>query len=131
MTYKRVIPRDLFNEASLLKMLGVLYLRTEGDERVELRHLDVAHPEFVIEQDQADGSISVFNIRLFINGWHCPLYRPLNSRDSWPLWLKSPHDPNFEDIKVFAEDIGEYLADEDKGQLSEEFRRLVDETVGI
>lgn len=43
MTYRRVIPRDLFNEADLLKCLGRLYI--DGGDRVEFEEFRVFDDE--------------------------------------------------------------------------------------
>lgn len=59
MNYNRVLPRDLFNEAKLLKNLGRLILDVED-------HMDpvscllisrITTKNFIIRQDQSDGSI--------------------------------------------------------------------------
>jgi len=100
MSYKRVIPRDLFNEASLLKCYGRIYLNLETADLpdVELEHNGGA---FDVQQDLGSGGLSVANCLLKVRGRVCRLYRPLNSRDDWPLYLA---DENDEEIEVFAED---------------------------
>jgi hypothetical protein len=92
MTYRRVIPRDLFNEANLLKCMGRLALLRE-----HMLAEDVA--EFRIEQDESDGSISVVNLPLWLKAKTYRLFRPLNSRAPWPLYLTYGDD----DIAVFDE----------------------------
>lgn len=84
MTYTRVCPRDLFNEANLLKCLGQLYLMTEGMPGCSWADPQPGEP-FVIDQDDADGSLSVANATLLIDGERCVFRRPLNDRDPWPL----------------------------------------------
>lgn len=117
MSYQRVIPRDLFNEASLLKCLGKLWIRTEGRETVAWRQTGDA---FDIQQDDGDGSIGVANLIVSIKGTPYRLYRPLNSRAPWPLWVTNPADPNFEDFEVLE------AADEgDDAYLSEEMLHLI------
>lgn len=87
-TYLRVVPRDFFNEAKLLKCLG----------RLELLILDNAKPArdfkitsefdneaFNIVQDPNSGSISVSNYRVFVNGEELFLSTSLNSKDNYPL----------------------------------------------
>jgi hypothetical protein len=61
--YNRVIPRDLFNEAKLLKCLGQLCLLID---KGQCPGLSVVQPPcdnnaFRILQDQSDGSIYVSN----------------------------------------------------------------------
>lgn len=101
--YRRVIPRDLFNEGNLLKCYGQLYIELE---RMRLEHLLVQRSEagpFVIQQSQDDGSLSITNVTLIAHGRPCLLYRPLNSRAPYPLWLLSP-DGATDDVCVFKDD---------------------------
>jgi len=100
MSYRRVIPRDLFNEANLLKCYGQLYLNLEtaGLSAVELVHDDRA---FEVQQDDSSGGIYLANVVLRVRGQACRLHRPLNSREAWPLYLT---DENDEEIAVFADD---------------------------
>lgn len=86
MTYCRVVPRDLFNEASLLKCLGRLYIVTEGPGGVTLTEPDGSEP-FIIEQNPATGGIVCANVIPIIRGERCVVERPLNSREPWPLYL--------------------------------------------
>jgi hypothetical protein len=116
MTYRRVIPRDLFNEANLLKCLGRLSLLLLDHPiygRAEFRHNG---EPFLIEQDEADGSISVPSLRFLIDGEPVHLSRPLNSRDSWPLWAQVGED----EVQVFDED----------GKLTPEFASLIKRELG-
>lgn len=110
MAYTRVIPRDLFNEGNLLKCMGQLYLKLDapGTSRAVLDH---EGGPFVIEQSPYDGSISVVNVNLSIDGEPVRLYRPLNSRETYPLW--------------FACDIDEDEVFTTSGELSLEFKRVI------
>lgn len=102
MTYRREIPRDLFNEASLLKCLGRLWIETEQFiPRVRIIHTG---NDFHIAQDEADGSIRCGNVCLIINGRTYDHRRPLNARDSWPLYIWPRADPDAEEIEVFTDD---------------------------
>jgi hypothetical protein len=100
MSYRRVIPRDLFNEASLLKCYGRLFinLETAGLKDVELNHDGEA---FDVRQDASSGGLFVANVVLKVAGKPCRLHRPLNSRDQWPLYLTDDDD---EELSVFNED---------------------------
>ncbi len=40
----------------------------------------------------------------YIAGRSYQLSRPLNSRQSWPLWMSDPDNLDFESIEVFNED---------------------------
>jgi len=115
MSYIRVIPRDLFNEADLLKCLGRLWIlldetrghdATVGDASGE--HDGTA---FDIVQDESDGSIYVANVPFRIGRSEYTLFRPLNARSPWPLYIHH----NFNDIRVFDED----------GKLSGQFQALI------
>lgn len=103
MSYRRVLPRDLFNEANLLKCLGRLWLLVDGHGPAA--QFDVEDVEsFDIRQDPNDGSIFVANLPFSISGRRVHLSRPLNSREPWPLYLSVPDDPTFEVIPVFDDD---------------------------
>ena len=100
MTYLRVIPRDLFNEANLLKCYGRIYLNLETANipEAELEHDGDA---FAVEQNENSGGLYMSNVTLKVRGITCRLERPLNSRASWPLFLI---DENDEEMAVFNED---------------------------
>jgi hypothetical protein len=100
MPYKRVIPRDLFNEANLLKCCGRIYinLETANLPHVELEHNGAA---FDVQQDFGSGDIYVANIRLMVSGKGYRLCRPMNSREAWPLYVLAEDD---EQIEVFTDD---------------------------
>ena len=100
MTYKRVIPRDLFNEANLLKCYGRLFINLETAclSGVELDHDGRA---FDVQQDPSSGGLFVSNVVLKVAGKPCRLHRPLNSREPWPLYLTDDAD---EEFAVFNED---------------------------
>lgn len=87
MSYQRVIPRDLFNEAKLLKCLGQLSLLVENGVLQSLRvELDEVYDGFDVEQDENDGSIYCPGIDVvFGDGVEIYVYSPLNSRSSYPL----------------------------------------------
>lgn len=104
MSYHRVIPRDLFNEANLLKCLGHLYVELEKAGK-HLARLYFKHPDrFNVDQNPADGSISATNVHFLIAGKPYLLYRPLNSRRKWPLYAQL--DRWDEPIEVFNEEDG-------------------------
>lgn len=92
MSYTRIIPRDLFNEANLLNGLGKLVVLIESAEnghklRVELE--DNAFEGFLIEMDQTDGSIFARNVAATICDEPIALFVPLNSRTPCPLHYKT------------------------------------------
>lgn len=82
----RVLPRDAFNDANLLKCVGQLTLLIE-DGLINLRYEYDGEP-FDIVQDESDGSTCVYNITFFTSdGRPIRHSRPMNSRDAWPLML--------------------------------------------
>lgn len=103
MSYIRVIPRDLFNEGDLLKCIGQLYIETAKYPHVEIfQHDDEMNAGFRIEQNPDDGSIFVSNIVIYVTGRAMAHYRPLNSREKYPLYLVSMESDI--EIKVFNND---------------------------
>jgi hypothetical protein len=104
--YLRVIPRDLFNEASLLKCYGqlALYLLDKGVPAETASFLEHTRGGFQVAQDENSGAIYVHNLPLLIGGRAFRLIRPLNSREPWPLYVEAFDDPDFDVIAVFNED---------------------------
>lgn len=122
MTYKRVIPRDLFNEANLLKCYGALWIALDNarGHTAKLGELNPVDPSddysgdaFEIEMDAGTGSISVANIPFTIAGLSYKLSRPLNSRDPYPLYCADEFD------------MHEWSVFNDDGTLSAEFLDLI------
>ncbi len=106
MAYKRVIPRDLFNEAKLLKCLGMIALIAHEKglpNSWTLEHRN-GWEAFTIQQDNSDGSLYCGNVFLR----HTPTAKtllfntPLNSREPHPLYIIRQSDD--EVIEVFAMD---------------------------
>lgn len=118
MSYIRVLPRDLFNEANLLKCLGQLWLLLDGKDGPVKFETEAVEEGFWILQDPADGSTYVSNVEVSVRGKRAHLSRPLNSRNPWPLYLSLPKDPSFDPIAVFN----------DVGDLSEDMLRLMGES---
>ena len=109
MGYQRTLPRDLFNEANLLKCLGRLWmlLKEYAPPGFQIAH-DWPTAGFQIHQDPSDGSIYCSNIKIgnALTRWVVP-FRPLNSRDQWPLFIADGDD----EIEVF----------DSEGNLTDEF----------
>lgn len=101
MSYIRVIPRDLFNESNLLKCYGKLYLELEilNLPGVRLEHDGEA---FDIDLDPNDGSLFFENVRLWVRDEPQIMFRPMNSREPWPLYLDGTEAP--EPVAVFNQD---------------------------
>jgi hypothetical protein len=112
MSYRRVMPRDLFNEASLLKCYGqlALLLHERPIDGVDLQHDGGA---FEPVQSTADGSLTLWpSVKLMARGGHLQLHRPLNSREPWPLYATDAEDSEW---SVFTDD----------GQFTDGFRMLL------
>ena len=121
MNYRRVIPRDLFNEAKLLKCLGLLSLRVHENAGPICDRLNIVLEDelsgFKIMQ-HIDGSIGCINFFLFNNnGTPVFLSTPLNSKLNYPLL--------FETLS-FGEQICEFVFN-DEGEFTEDFlKTLID-----
>lgn len=114
MAYVRVLPRDLFNEADLLKCIGRLWIELDRIGCTKARIVEEDLPSFVVDQDDSDGSIYVSNLTFEVDGVAHRLRRPLNARGSHPLVDMGPDD-DFDPIRVFDDD----------GSLSESFRTSI------
>ena len=89
--YKRVVPRDLFNEANLLKCIGQLVLLIE-DGKLPWMSYHHDGEAFVIMQNESSGALYVGNVEFFASNQTLTMERPLNSRESWPLLLETDTD---------------------------------------
>lgn len=111
--YTRVLPRDLFNEAALLKCLGRLALYVTDGLCQPLSLSDMPQATgFEVLQDLCDGSIYCPGVLFWVGDCRLDFVSPLNSRRPWPLLLRQPPQ---DDVQVFG----------DHGQLSAEFRQLL------
>jgi len=83
-----------------LKCYARLYinLETANASGIELDH---DGSPFDVQQDETSGSIFIANVTLKAKGHAYKLWRPLNSRAAWPLYLVTEED---EDIAVFNDD---------------------------
>ena len=114
MTYRRVIPRDLFNEANLLKNLGRLYLNLEtlNLERVNLDYYGEGSTEGFDIHRTVDGDIYADNITLHIHGIPHTILRPLNSRRPYPVYVIKLDQSTlevFNDDGTFHKEFLDYL----------------------
>jgi hypothetical protein len=104
--YLRVIPRDLFNEAKLLRGLGKIALMIHDNNLpyVTCNHED-ERAGFKIVQNPSDGSISVSNLHFFDNnGTPIYFYHPLNSKERETLMMDYQDETYF----CFSDD-GKFL----------------------
>lgn len=113
MTYTRVIPRDLFNEANLLKCYGQIYINLER-MNVDARLIE-PDGAFRIEQNDATGGTWVTNVPFIVRGERVELERPLNSREPFPLYATTRDDAEycvFNDDGSFTDEFTAFLIGE-------------------
>lgn len=114
MSYTRVIPRDLFNEANLLKCYGQLELMID---KLNIPGVAIEYDgeAFDVQQNPTDGALSLFNISLlkgeegypYLNSRSLYFFRPLNSREPWPLYTHIPDEnDDWQEVAVFNADGG-------------------------
>lgn len=112
MSYTRVIPRDLFNEAKLLKCLGQLALLIHdgkaGNLKVKHRRPDKG---FVVHQDPSSGGLYCYNLRFTLNKVEVEVATNYNSKAPYPLGY------------CFNDEYGEVFNDD--GSFTDEFKALV------
>lgn len=101
--YQREMPRDLFNEAKLLKCLGqllLLYVDQHLADGCKFVHTET-QSGFLIGQNPGDGSIGCANLHMWYieevgDGkkirTYVELSTPLNSRDPYPLLFSAYGD---------------------------------------
>lgn len=98
-TYVRVVPRDLFNEAKLLKCLGKISISIHNDKIKAEQELEMPDYGFIIVQNDS-GDISCENYHVYKDGLELYFFTPLNSRLPWPLVLQIDDEL----IDVFEDD---------------------------
>lgn len=108
-TYQRVIPRDLFNEAKLLKCLGRLTLNIHNGG---IPGLSFDHDGQPFEIDiYPYNALYVKNIQFFYKDVRIFFQTTYNSKSNYPLYLA------FENC--------EYLVFEEDGNYSDEFIEIL------
>lgn len=120
MSYSRVVPRDLFNEAKLLKCLGQLALHIHNaDMGDNENYLSVRHDggEFRIGQRASCGGLYVYSGLTFrVRSIVLELYTTYNSKDAFPLLCYTEDG----EIEVFTE----------QGLFTDEFMTHLDKLQG-
>lgn len=113
--YRRVIPRDLFNESKLLKCMGrVVLLHHEGIDKglLVIQHKN-PNRGFDIVQDTSSGILYVRNLTVHLNdGRRIMMGTLYNSKDEYPL-----------EYNVMDEEYGSVLKED--GSFSDEFKTLI------
>lgn len=111
--YKRVIPRDFFNESMLLKCLGklcVAYLHTDEINGLKIEFEEPGEP-FNIVLDQNANKLIVTNYKISVNGTVCMFGTEYNSRTNLPLFcmIENMEIPVFKENGEFDEEFIEYF----------------------
>lgn len=109
--YLRVIPRDFFNEAKLLKCMGQFSLNILDGKGILGLRIKETGEAFEILQDYSDGSLFVSNYSVTFKDKQLLLKCSLNSRSQYPLYCEF----NDETCEVFN----------NKGDFTEEFFNLL------
>jgi len=95
--YRRVMPRDLFNESKLLKCLGQLALLIH---RGQLPQLEMTHLKplagFVIHQCPGSGDLYCVNMQYRLGGAWVEFRSGCNSQEPYPLLLVLPDESELE-----------------------------------
>ena len=114
MSYQRILPRDLFNEAKLLKCLGRVSLFIHEGKLPEGFVLSFfgakQRQDFQIQQT-VDGDIYVSNLQFTYKGNWIPVYTSLNSRANYPLFGVFEQNP--------------FVIFDEEGELDKEFKEFI------
>lgn len=114
MNYKRVIPRDFFNEAKLLKCWGQLWLKLENINSNNVRiDDDLEMCGFIVKQNPLTGYLYLKNVRLYIRNEFVEVFSYYNSRSKYPLYF------------ILNEDVCPCLTEQ--GNLTKEFKEVLNE----
>lgn len=109
--YIRVLPRDLFNEASLLKGYARLWILLDEHRDHHARFITEEVYSFNIVQDESSGAIYVQNVVFTVRGVEMRLTRPLNARGAWPLYAETDDEcvSVFDDDGNFSEEMSQFI----------------------
>lgn len=110
LNYRRVIPRDFFNEAKLLKCYGQLSLAIldgKVPEGITITIEETGEPFAIALSD--DGSLYIDNYEVIVNGSLVLFSTRYNSKRNFPFYAQNPE--TLEDVEVFT----------DEGLFSKEF----------
>jgi len=98
-----------------MKCYAQIYLNLEKMKNVDAKLTSPEEGEnFNIVMDESTGGTSLSNVHLIVGGEQVELFRPLNSREEWPLYMMTEDG---EEISVFYEDgtftfeFDEFLSD--------------------
>lgn len=107
--YQRVLPRDLFNEAKLLKCVGRLTLLIEDRAAFEGLEFDHDGSPFEIKL-LIEGSLFIENIKFTLKGHKLLFKTTYNSQSNYPLFCewKDESCRVFDEGGQFSEDFVEF-----------------------
>ncbi len=121
MSYKRVIPRDLFNEAKLLKCVGHLALKihdgfTPGDIPMAITPTINDGDPFVPDLDESLNALRLSSYVLAIGDRHLShytLYTTYNSKEPYPLFVfvDNAEIPVFDDNGEYTQEFTDYVTE--------------------
>lgn len=98
--YVRVIPRDLFNEAKLLKCIGRLILLIHDNVTpVKMSFIEKTEGEPFTIGLMEEGSLTIANLEICINDVPYTFKTTYNSKANYPLYV----DHDYCDYEVFTE----------------------------
>lgn len=108
--YQRVLPRDLFNEAKLLKCLGrIVLLIHDGiaPESLQFDHDTSETDGFDIWQDQSSGDLFCNNLEFTVHHRRLHIYTVYNNRGEWPAFVEFDGEtlPVFDANGAFSNDF--------------------------
>lgn len=111
MSYNRVLPRDLFNEAKLLKCVGRLCLLIH--DGMAPKGLEFFHngDAFEVCQNEASGALYIGSVEFIYKHQTLDLQCSYNSKNNYTLYLETRDDSAL----VFDE----------QGELTPEFKALL------
>jgi len=101
-TYQRVIPRDLFNEAKLLKCIGQVVLKIH-DRQTPIRMGVIETGERFKIELLDEGYLFISNLDITILGEKYLFKTTYNSKSNYPLFVEIQEDNGPVDIQVFDE----------------------------
>jgi hypothetical protein len=99
LNYDRVLPRDLFNEAKLLKCVGRLCLLIHDDKAPDGVKFEHNSDAFEIGMT-TDGDLTISNIKFFINDKEIMFVTRYNNKANYPFFVQ---DEEYLDHRVFDE----------------------------
>lgn len=111
--YQRVVPRDFFNEAKLLKCMGVLALKIlDCQTPCEIKINDENGEPFNVALMEC-GHLTVINYPVTVKGIECTFKTTYNSKSNFPFYCEH--------------DYCDYLVFDENGNFDDEFLNFVNE----